>query len=313
MNQLTENKNSPWTSLFILFGLMLACSVGLQLIVLLIAGGIYGINTGHMPNMEEISAYQQNSYLLYTLLFVSSLSTFLLPSIILQNLEPYSVYFLRKNITKGLFYVLAIALMIAFGPLMQLVGEANASMKLPESLAGMEEWMMMKEKEMGTLTAGLIMVKDWWALPVNLLVMAVMPAIAEEFFFRGTLMQIAQRFVKNQHLSIWIIAIVFSAIHVQFYGFFPRMILGVFFGYMLLWSQNIWVPVLAHFVNNATVVVIAFMYAKQGKAYSDLQSYESYPIFVYLGSLILTIAFGWWFFKISKQNNRIHGARLGED
>src|SRR5690606_22116941 len=109
--------------------------------------------------------------------------------------------------------------------------------------------------------------------------------------------------------TVWITAIVFSAIHLQFYGFFPRVVLGAFFGYMLVWTQNIWVPVLGHFVNNASVTVMAYYYAKQGKTYQELQNYENYPIIVYIGSIILTGLFGYWLYIRTHKEN-IHGERL---
>src|SRR5690606_26747624 len=117
-------------------------------------------------------------------------------------------------------------------------------------------------------------------LLLNIFVMALLPAIAEEFYFRGTLLHILNRVFRNDHLSVWLVAIIFSAIHLQFYGFFPRVLLGAFFGYMLIWTKNIWIPAFAHFVNNATVTVLAFVYARNGKTYEDLQSQENYPIFV---------------------------------
>lgn len=92
-------------------------------------------------------------------------------------------------------------------------------------------------------------------LIVNLMVMAVCPAITEEFFFRGALQRLIGKWSHNPHLVIWSVAILFSAFHLQFYGFIPRMLLGAYFGYLLLWSRSIWVPVFAHFVNNATAVI----------------------------------------------------------
>ena len=64
---------------------------------------------------------------------------------------------------------------------------------------------------------------------------------------------------QNHHIAIWVTAIIFSAIHLQFFGFFPRMLLGAFFGYLLVWSKSIWLPIYAHFLNNSMAVVAAYM------------------------------------------------------
>lgn len=309
MNQYMDKPNGPWVSLIILLGLTLACSVAVQIPVLFIGaftgGGIELLNSG--GNMAALS---QSPFMLYALLVSSSFGTFLLPGLILQRLEPYFNYFPANRKRDYLPYVIAVALMFAFGPMMQLIGEANMQMTLPNSLNGVENWMRNQEDSMAVLTERIVMVDSWGLLLANILVMAVMPAIAEEYFFRGSLMHILQRILKNYHITVWLSAIIFSAIHVQFFGFFPRMILGVLFGYMFVWTQNIWIPILAHFVNNASVAIIAFVYARQGKGYAELQSYESYPIYVYIGSFLLTAVLAVWFYKNSKQKN--NGDRLEE-
>lgn len=78
----------------------------------------------------------------------------------------------------------------------------------------------------------------------NLVVMALMAGITEEFLFRGALQRIIGQWTANHHIVIWSAAILFSAFHLQFYGFLPRMLLGAYFGYLLYWSRNIWIPVL---------------------------------------------------------------------
>ncbi|MDR3141531.1 MAG: CPBP family intramembrane metalloprotease [Tannerellaceae bacterium] len=93
------------------------------------------------------------------------------------------------------------------------------------------------------------------AVLLNLFVIAVMAAITEEFFFRGVLQRIAGRWIKNHHIVIWSVALIFSIVHMQLSGLIPRLLLGAWLGYLLYWSRNIWVPVLAHFCNNALSVI----------------------------------------------------------
>ena len=89
----------------------------------------------------------------------------------------------------------------------------------------------------------------------NLIVIAVAAGITEEFLFRGALQRIIEKWTYNHHIIIWSAAIIFSTFHMQFFGFLPRMLLGAYFGYLLYWTRNIWIPVFAHFVNNAIAVI----------------------------------------------------------
>ena len=94
-------------------------------------------------------------------------------------------------------------------------------------------------------------------LPV-LFSVAVLPALCEEWLFRGTLQPILVRASGNIHVGIWVSAALFSAIHMQFFGFIPRMLLGAGFGYLVVYSGSLWPAILGHFVNNAGVVVAAW-------------------------------------------------------
>jgi hypothetical protein len=94
-------------------------------------------------------------------------------------------------------------------------------------------------------------------LLLNLLVCALLPAVCEEFFFRGTLQQVLQRWCKNSHVAIWLTGFIFSAIHLQIDGFLARWLLGAYLGYLLVWSGSLWLPILAHFLHNALSIIIA--------------------------------------------------------
>jgi len=309
MNKSDNVTNSPWQSLVILLGLTLVCAIGVQLMVLFIAMFFSG-NLSFLLNDGIGINFKQNPIFSYSMIIASSFGTFLLPSLILQRIEPQQEYFPNHNGKNIILFVLTALFMIAFSPAMQLFSEWNMQMSLPEALKGMEVWMREKEDSMAELTQSMVMVDTWQLMFINLFAVAVMPAIAEEYFFRGALMKIIQRMIGNYHLSIWLTAIIFSAIHVQFFGFIPRMLLGAFFGYMLFWTKNIWIPILGHFINNGAAVVLAFYYTRQGKTYQELQSHEAYSLFVYLASFIGSALIGWYFYKKTKQINNINGEGL---
>jgi len=151
--------------------------------------------------------------------------------------------------------VLAIFITIFALPFINFTGELNSRMELPQWLSGVESWMKNAEENVALLTEAFLKVDTTWELIFNLFMIAFLPAIGEELLFRGVIQKIFTGWTKNHHWGIWITAILFSALHIQFYGFIPRMLLGVLFGYLLIWSGSIWLPVIAHFVNNGFAVL----------------------------------------------------------
>jgi membrane protease YdiL (CAAX protease family) len=122
--------------------------------------------------------------------------------------------------------------------------------------------MIEKEKTADNLINSLINTGNSGVLILNLLTIAFIPAIAEELIFRGVLQKIFGRLFKSGHAGIWFTAFLFSTVHFQFFGFVPRFILGLAFGYLYFWGGSLWLPVIAHFVNNAFPVVFNFFQGK---------------------------------------------------
>lgn len=137
-------------------------------------------------------------------------------------------------------------------PLIQAAFEVNQSL-IPEG-SSLEALLKPGEELAERMTEALLTMPDMSALFVNLFVVALVPAFCEEIAFRGVLQtQLAKGF-RNPHVAIWVSAFLFSFIHFQFYGFIPRMLLGAFFGYLLIHTGSLWAPIAAHFVNNAAAV-----------------------------------------------------------
>jgi membrane protease YdiL (CAAX protease family) len=138
-------------------------------------------------------------------------------------------------------------------------GEINSMMDFPAGLSGVEAWMTEKEQEADLMIKSLIAAGSFGIMLLNLFTLALMPAIAEEFLFRGVFQRIFTRLFRSGHLAIWLTAFIFSAIHLQFFGFLPRFVLGLVFGYLFFWSGTLWLPVTAHFVNNAFPVIFSYL------------------------------------------------------
>ena len=124
---------------------------------------------------------------------------------------------------------------------------------------------------------------------VNLLMIGMLAAIGEELLFRGVILRIFKDWSGNTHVAVWISAILFSALHLQFFGFLPRMILGVVLGYLFVWSRSLWVPVITHFINNTAAVIVAFLFYR-GNIKTDMESFGSTDNAGWIiGSLVITL------------------------
>ena len=166
---------------------------------------------------------------------------------------------------------MAILLMLVALPAINLLADINQQMALPAFLEPLETWMKTQEETAKQLTEQFLSVTTYSGLIINILLMALLPAVAEELTFRGVLQKLFQgsnvsdfHTVKVPHIAIWVTAILFSAIHMQFYGFLPRMLMGALFGYMLVWTGSLWVPILMHFTNNAMAVILYFVATRAG-------------------------------------------------
>ena len=158
--------------------------------------------------------------------------------------------------------VLGTLLIIVVLPFLHWLANMNEMLDLPVWLEGVESWMKQSEEQARQLTEMFLSSTTYKGLFVNLLMIAVLPAIGEEFLFRGVLQRLFHEWSKNGHLAVMLAALLFSALHLQFFGFLPRLLLGLFLGYLYLWSRSIWLPVLVHFFNNGIAVVAAWLYAR---------------------------------------------------
>ena len=229
----------------------------LILLLFLLAGAVLSsiISTGLLLATHGLQAdITQDANLMR---LISAICTFLLPSIAMAwtcSDNPRH-YLSVKKITDGRIWILTLVCMFLFSPVINLLGLLNKQMELPAFMAPIEEWMRAQETLAEQLTTILLSSDSVWVILANLIVIAVTAGITEEFLFRGALQRVIGKWTSNPHTIIWVAAILFSAFHLQFYGFLPRMILGAYFGYLLYWSKSIWIPVFAHFVNNAFAVI----------------------------------------------------------
>lgn len=176
-----------------------------------------------------------------------------------RQLQPFFPPAYRLPMVLALVTLLVFNFILAMSP----VVEWNATLRLPESLRWFEEMARAKEDLLAEFTKAATKFNSVPDLLLGLLVIALLPGIGEELVFRGLIQNELWRGSRNIHVAIWVSAVIFSAIHTQFYGFVPRMLLGALFGYLYYWSGNLLVPMFAHLFNNAFGVVDIYLQNRQ--------------------------------------------------
>lgn len=222
-----------------------------------------------VQNLNELSLLlQNNTSVLEIFQFFQSIGLFVIPAFLMA-------YILSNNVRSFLFFkkpsaeisIIGILTIITAVPFINWLSAQNAAIQFPAFLEGIEQWMKNSEEAATLVTEKFLQANSFSGLLMNIFLMAIVPAISEELFFRGLLQNYFYKSSKNIHLAIWIGAFVFSAFHLQFYGFMPRLLMGAFLGYLLVWSGSIWVPIMAHFINNALAVVFYYLHSN---GYTDV-------------------------------------------
>ncbi len=277
------------------------------LISVAVGFAVFSFFYGFKPMLKTLTTIAQTMDLpLMRMLQISStVGVFILGPLVYAKIDNYKVssYFKINTPIKPVLILLTILIVLFSSPLLEAINNLNQKMALPNFLQNLEDWMKQKELGAAALTQQLLVMKGYKDLAINLLMIAILPAIGEELFFRGTIQNIFTRLFNNPHLAIWATAILFSAIHLQFYGFLPRLFLGALFGYLFFWGKSIWIPILGHFLNNGFAVVMAFKLQKEGKSISQLDNTVSVNWYVGLLSAMLTFALVWIYFKQAEQND----------
>ncbi len=226
-----------------------------------ISSAIWGIDTTQLA-MSGYSETVAQISILKVIQFASQLSIFVVPPMalwfIMRKQNPKFICLSKAPL--GIHIILIISLFIVFVPFLEYTIVLNEGMSLGTYFSDLEEWMRNSQDLNDQMTTRFLAGTSASTLIVNLIIMAVMPAIGEELLFRGLIMNWFSKVISNIHINILITAIIFSAIHMQFYGFIPRMLLGMLLGYSVYWTKSLWAPILLHFINNGVTVVTFYYY-----------------------------------------------------
>jgi len=266
----------PFLQIIVLFLISFFCLGIFLLMGQGILNALWGVNLIDNPSALNDIENPQVVEMSRILLVFQHLGLFVVPAVVFAKLTSSSSWFNSLGFKPVVPQVVIICslIMIASLPLINVMAWVNEGAVFPESLATLERVLLEMEEGAQKLTMAIAGTTSVPTLFVNLLIIAVLPAMGEEMIFRGLLLPILRKWTGNIHLAVWISAFLFSALHFQFYGFLPRMILGGLLGYLFAWTKSLWVPVIAHFVNNALALILIFMITS-GYISEDVDSFES--------------------------------------
>ena len=283
---------------------LLGMSVGsaLALLIAFWAGHIKEINS--LPQfIQQVAQLPNGWYIFIAVQAISHFCSYLLPALIYWycfekgRWTDFQINSLKA--VSGLWIGLLIVIVIL--PFNEVIINWNQHLPLRRLLGALGEWMHRKEQESSLLTNQLVAINSVHQLVMAVLVIGLIASIGEEVFFRGVIQRKLIEWTANAHLGIWLAATLFSAVHFQFYGFFPRLLLGVLFGYLYYWSGNLWVAILAHLINNSLHVIT--LYTQQQPAYSHVKLRVDTTTWFWIASSLLGgLLLLFRFYQVNRRN-----------
>ena len=307
-SQTDQNQKSIGWILLILIGYELAAVFAFNILGLMLLLPFYDFDLQTVMSMlGNPVAYFDAKIPMLVVLGVSAIGTFILtPAWVIQK---YAKIELKKFITIPESYfkmvLITIALVISFAVVNTVIIEWNKALQLPAFLSEFESYAQEQELKLAVLTEFLTDFESIGHFILCLLVIAVIPAIGEEFLFRGVLQNILRTAVKNPHIAIWISALIFSIFHNQFYGLVPRMLLGAIFGYLYYWSGSLLLSMLGHFINNGLTLILIFLFQKGLISFDllgDELNFDAYIILIFFIFTFCLLFIMRKFFFVNEQN-----------
>lgn len=272
----------PIAQLLILFGLFIFGGSVLVILMKLEVLSAFGIHLSHPQNTNDYRA----------LSVVGTAIAFLLPALLFARLYDHpamnKIGFRASRVQNLLLAVLLIAFSL---PLVNALSIINKGIHLPAFLKDFEDALIRSSAEYQQQISTIIDMPNVFSLGANLVVMAFLPALAEELFFRGCMQQIFQQWFKRYLIAVIASAIVFSILHFDFYGFLPRVALGMILGWLFAKTGSLLPGILAHFFNNAMALVVTYIgqHAANKKDYATEDF--NIPMWTALISLVVVIYF----------------------
>ncbi len=232
----------------------------------LLSKPLFNISIFDIPLIFENFHDPENLSIIKYFQVIQTIGLFVIPPFLIGYfINRNSIDYLNLNISTTIpVFIISALVMLASLPMINFLAEINSKLKLPEFLSSIEIWMKEKENMAQDLTLIFVKAETLSVFLFNLFMIAIIPAIGEELLFRGVIQKICIEWTKYIFWGIFLASLLFSTLHFQFYGFLPRLLLGLLLGYLYYWSKSIWLPIFAHFINNGAAV---FAYYRFGDEY----------------------------------------------
>lgn len=307
------NQISPAKQLLLFIAVFAGIFLAGNLLGFGMIAALYGVNL--LLDIARLNfSHPQSINALYILQVVTTtLPIFLAPVVFAKWVVRSPDNYLKPTFRfPWLLFVVAFFVMLVSMPLIEVLSNVNQQMVLPKWLHGLEQWMKDSEESARRVTEAILKMDSVWDCVKNVILIGFLTAVAEEFMFRGVLQTIFEKWAKNTHIAIWVTAILFSAFHMEFYGFLPRTLLGALFGYFVAYSGSIWPAVWGHFLNNSTAVIGTYLYQKkQIKVNLDDAHLFSYTGYLFSTLIIIILLIVYKKVAQGKQKPLLNGEELG--
>lgn len=249
---------------------------------------------------SEVMASEEGASTLRWSLLILHFFSFLAPSalfLIIKHRRQVVSFLQPISQTQISWYFVSILMLLVMMPLIQYSYQLNQMIPLPD-------WMKSMEGDAANTLSKLIEMDSVGTLIINLLIIALLPALGEELLFRGIVQRYGYSLFKKPVMSVWVTAVLFSAIHFQFEGFIPRFLLGLFLGYLYYWTGRIILPIIAHLFNNGLMVIASFLYPEEMLTSTE-EMMPTVSVIAALVSIILIIPGILFFNRIVEDNKPV--------
>lgn len=255
---------SPWYKLFVVFALTIASTALISFVAVLSIPLFFNIEYSELLKFIHDDGFFERVDILLYMQGVSTIGTFLIPAMVASYLiSPYPSAYLGLEVfpkKAGLIIILLLVLTLSGTVISDSLYKLSTAIPFPESWSGLKEYLDGAQNAMEDQMASFLNMQNPSDFLMVLMVMAVLPAVCEESLFRGILQPLFIRACKSAGWGIIISSLLFGLLHQQFYSFLSIFALSVVLGYLRFWTKSLWVSVVMHFFNNASIVIAIYFF-----------------------------------------------------
>lgn len=255
----TYLKTKPvWTQFFLFMGMAMASFVIASTAGIFILSKMTGLGLEVLRDSKSwnLSDPRMLTYL-RGMILIQFLFLFTLPSLLFayfSDRQP-AQYLGLKPPSNAVYWAWGVVLMAVSFPFVEYLGYINQKIPVSQST---QTWMKGLEEEAARQIGFLLKGRTPWDLVKNLVFVALFAGVGEELLFRGVLQRMLIRATRSPWTGIILAAALFSAFHFQFYGFLPRLFLGVLLGAIYWYSGSLWVSILVHFLYDGFIITYLY-------------------------------------------------------